>query len=216
MTVSCLLAVLPLDAPLQDLPNHVEFWQIAAGVATVATALFILLPKVRKFIILPIAGYLTLIIKAPAALQDIQAQLRPNGGFSLADRVNQLKDQMVKVEALLHAKTLLENEARFWTNGKGENVGVNNAYFRLFDCAYPDVDGFNFKHLIAESEASDYLQSWLSSVELGCDFLREVRLKNVKGADLGKFLVHAVPLKDQDDKIMGFEGVIRKIDDPDA
>jgi len=191
---------------------HSEFWQIAAGIATVMTAAAILFPKIRNFIIQPIIGYFAMVANAPAALQDIQKQLRPNGGSSLADAVNQLKFQMAKVESLLQAKTLLENEARFWTNEKGENIGVNNAYYRLFDCAYPDVDGFNFKRLIRDDEATCYLQDWLNCVELGTHFMKIANFVNVKGVPLGEFEVHAVPLKDHNGKITGFEGVVRKKD----
>lgn len=192
-----------------DVFKSEEIWQIGAAIITIIGGLFILVPKAHRIIVLPIYRWWKNLLLAPLILADIRNQVYNNGGGSLKDSVDHIKQRLYILEHQFKAKSLLEPDAKYWADKTGRTIAINTAFARLFKCQVSDVKDFNFMKLIPVNDAESVFKSWLRSVELGADFQQAMELNDVDGNSIGIVDVHAIAIKDVDGNVLEYEGLVK-------
>ena len=103
---------------------------------------------------------------------EVLKELKPNGGESLKDKVNQLaKDAKNFESSLQHIKRLSITQLDlipfpiFKCNEKGENIFVNEAYKEFFEIDFNESKNNKWVGLIHEQDVERYTKLWKKTLE---------------------------------------------------
>jgi PAS domain S-box-containing protein len=159
---------------------------------------FLALKPVRAFI----AKIWKLTIGRNAAkLDNILAELRPNGGDSLRDSVNRIEHQQKGFEAFLSAQLNIQDVAIVRTDAAGKLTNVNRQYQRMMGYSLAEVMGEGWINCIHPEDRERVVDNWKDAVTAGREVSEDIKYLRADGTS---FVAHANVYREVDD-----EGVIR-------
>lgn len=209
-----------------------DFWpQILTGVSVGLIALFnkkiiewltllvrIIITNFKKKFVLkltcPVPGI-------QSALLAIQAELHPNGGSSMRDAVNRIdkrtKDIELNVRRLNVSHEVLTEvvDAPFFrSDAKGNTTYCSNSLCRLAGMSSSkEYMGMNWLTYVHQDDLEHVRDSWNSAINEKRTYLGNFRIVNPYTGKIYKIIEKATPVFDDNDIILGWEGVITRYEE---
>jgi hypothetical protein len=115
------------------------------------------------------------------SLDTIKKELTTNGGNSLKDSINDLKNTVNKmdkrqivIEQRTKASLHYHSAALFETDSQGRLVWTNNNFFELTQDVISDVDGYNWLNYIEEKDREKLFNELKSCLEMNRELVKTV------------------------------------------
>lgn len=141
------------------------------------------------------------------ALKNIQYQLNPNGGSSLADKVARIEKHMIIREHAENALLLDSPKGIFRCDTEGSNEWVNRTYARWLGCGTNELLGLKWKRFIDTEELERYNKIWQAAFHDASEFDAVVAFRDTQGHKVNlKVSTTAIP--DESGRIIGYIGQI--------
>ena len=142
-----------------------------------------------------------------AALARIEAELRPNGGESLRDAINDIANKQHEQDAFGRALLHTSNLATLRTDAHGKLTHINRAYQYLTGWSLDEVKGDGWVNAISPEDRDRIKHRWQEAVASKREFHDDIIFVRPDGA---KFEAHANVYREMDSqgKVRGWLGVI--------
>lgn len=115
--------------------------------------------------IIPLYQYMRKLTKIFDQIDFIAEQLKPNGGGSLRDAIDQIHAEM-DTSIQRQRLTMMDNSTpMFETNKDGVCIFANNAYLELVDRRFEEIQGNGWMTALHPEDREWVTQEWLSAVE---------------------------------------------------
>lgn len=113
-------------------------------------------------------------------ISTISKELKPNGGKSIKDQINDL--QLSTKTILYRQRWILDNreEPIFETDEKGNFTWANDALMRLTDRSFRDLENNNWINALCEKTRDEVNDSWQIAIENKRNFEHEVVIVDSK------------------------------------
>jgi PAS domain S-box-containing protein len=190
------------------------FAQIAA-LLTILVALSTLFPRVRrgfKYAWIRSFGRTSHLLENHIAVEDltlarIEAELHPNGGSSLRDKLNSIADKQFDFEAHLNASLNVHEVALFRTNASGGVIASNRAHQILTGFNLTQLAGDGWINVICPEDRHNVFEKWKEAVNAGIEFSENICYQKPDGK---KYAVHVTVYRERCSagKIRGYVGVV--------
>ena len=107
-------------------------------------------------------------------ISTISKELKPNGGKSIKDQINDL--QLSTKTILYRQRWILDNreEPIFETDEKGNFTWANDALMRLTDRSFRDLENNNWINALCEKTRDEVNDSWQIAIENKRNFEHEI------------------------------------------
>lgn len=138
----------------------------------------------------------------------LEGQFRVNGGGSIKDDLNLIKERLGSLENLVSAQMEDDPAAVFVSNSSGENSYINRTYCRLLGVSKNELEGQGWKSFLSPTIGERYDALWkdafLHNREISTDIF-------MQKADGNSICCHVIvsPLNRPTDKNRRFLGKIR-------
>lgn len=103
-------------------------------------------------------------------LHEVKAEVKPNGGGSMADAVNRIEEQIHILNYWMTAFQNLYEKPIFKADNLGHNVWANNSYLKLVGASLPEVEGHGWLSYVEDNERPKVSLEWESAVKEGRSF----------------------------------------------
>ena len=133
-------------------------------------------------------------------VSNISKELKPNGGSSLKDQVTDLHKSTIII--LNRQRWILENreEPIFETDENGNFKWVNEAFIRLTDRLFKDLENNNWINALCEKTRTEVNDSWQISIENKRNFEHEIIIIDSKDR---AFSAKCIAVRQEDGKYVG-------------
>jgi len=138
----------------------------------------------------------------------ISNELKPNGGKSLKDQISDLQSSTKII--LYRQRWILESreEPTFETDGKGNFTWANDAFIRLTDRLFKDLENNNWINALCEKTRDQVNERWQSAIENKRNFEHEIIIIDGKNR---AFSVKCCAVRQNDGVYMGKLTNVREI-----
>lgn len=99
------------------------------------------------------------------SIANIQSELKPNGGASLRDAINQIRDMANIADVRSHLTREACPYAMYECSPDGKCVWVNEALCNLFGMEEERMMGYGWLEAIEDSERIDSMKAWQQAIE---------------------------------------------------
>lgn len=144
-------------------------------------------------------------------LDEIGAQLRPNGGSSLADRVNEIKIMISQEHDATRSIISLTGSAFWESNAKGECIFASRPLADMMGVSQQDVLGNGWLSAVHSEDVSRLTEEWELAIEQKRRFSSIYRFV-LKNSDVNKVRGTAVPMTDPSGVVFRWIGVFELIE----
>lgn len=179
-----------------------------AAIFTIIAAVFGLIRPLRKF-----TGRLWAksFGRRGAQLDRIESELRPNGGDSLRDIVDNISRKQSDFDAFLTASLNIHEDAVFRTDAEGRVIFTNRAHQRLTGFSPNESLGDGWINYLAPHERERMIKIWKATVTSGRELNEDIDFMR---PDHTEYRVRAHVYREIDSKgrIRGYLGVIYPLD----
>lgn len=152
-------------------------------------------------------------------LQFIANQLRPNGGSTIFDKVNEVAAKQATgfekiTERLDHVSAIQEaaldaSESAVWqADENGFHTSINHRFEEILKCTIEDIRGTNWKNIVHIDDLPRVASTWESAVREGRTYKTTHRIYT-GDKQLVTIFSQANPMRDSLKKITGWFGTIR-------
>lgn len=133
-------------------------------------------------------------------VSNISKELKPNGGESIKDQINQLQASTKTI--LYRQRWILDNreEPIFETDIKGNFTWANDSLIRLTDRLFKDLENNNWINALCEKTRDEVNDSWQMAIENKRNFEHEVIIVDSKNR---AFAAKCVAVRQEDGKYVG-------------
>jgi hypothetical protein len=133
-------------------------------------------------------------------ISHISKELKPNGGKSLKDQMNDL--QLSTKTILYRQRWILDNreEPIFETDEKGNFTWANSALIRLTDRLFKDLENNNWINALCENTRIEINDSWQTAIENKRNFEHEIIIVDSKNRS---FSAKCIAVRQEDGKYVG-------------
>jgi PAS domain S-box-containing protein len=140
-------------------------------------------------------------------LTRIEAELHPNGGASLRDKLNAIADKQLDFEAHLNASLNVHSVALFRTDASGGVIASNRAHQILTGFNLAQLMGDGWINVICPEDRQGVFKKWKEAVESGIEFSEDICYQRPNGS---KYAVHVTVYREKctEGKIRGYVGVV--------
>lgn len=140
----------------------------------------------------------------------ISKELKPNGGKSMKDQMNDLQSSTKTI--LYRQRWILDNreEPIFETDEKGDFTWANSALIRLTDRLFKDLENNNWINALCEKTRTEVNDSWQIAIENKRNFEHEIIIVDSKNRSFG---AKCVAVRQEDGKYVGKLINIRELED---
>jgi PAS domain S-box-containing protein len=140
-------------------------------------------------------------------LERIEAELRPNGGTSLRDVINDIQERVHESDAFQRASLNIHDVAIVRFNSKGQVVHANRQLAHLVNMSIDELKGDGWINFIYAPERDLIMRKWRGAVESGREFSENATILCADGTET---VAHMNIFRETDyfGKIRGFLGVI--------
>jgi PAS domain S-box-containing protein len=190
-----------------------------AAIGTLMVALMTLFPRMRKVIAscwnktIGLNGYLLRrhIVAEEATLNRIEAELHPNGGASLRDRIEAIMDKQFQFEAHMNAALNVHQVALFRTDKDGGVVASNRAHQILTGFNLTQLAGDGWVNVICPKDRSRVLEKWKEAVAAQIEFSEDICYQRPSGKT---YEVHVTVYREKCTRgeVRGYVGVVVPIE----
>lgn len=150
------------------------------------------------------------------ALDEIRAELKPNGGSSLRDAVNKIDKRTRNMEIAIttlqashEALTEVVDVPFFRADSQGSTIYCSSALCRLAGMTSPrEYMGINWLTFVHPDDLEHVKSNWLSAVNDGRIYIGSFRIVNPYNGKSYEITEKATPVRDDQNHILGWEGVI--------
>lgn len=119
------------------------------------------------------------------AVAKIKAELTPNGGSSVSDKVADIQTQILVVEARSRVTWSVSGEASYECDANGLNVWASPALCELFGMTPDEMSGSGWTRAIATAEERETAwQTWRHAVERNIPYEDVYRVKNQRTGEV--------------------------------
>jgi PAS domain-containing protein len=149
-------------------------------------------------------------------VQDIRvslAQLRPNGGTSLHDKVTSIDNRLCKLESINLADFQDDHEMRFYSDKDGLCEIANTAYLTTMKRQLYEVTGHSWPQCIYEDDREMVIRKWDAAVKDKRSFHLEYRMVD-RDQNIIHVMCDASMMVDLAGVVQGWKGVITKKETP--
>ena len=143
-------------------------------------------------------------------ISHISKELKPNGGKSLKDQMNDL--QLSTKTILYRQRWILDNreEPIFETDENGNFTWANSAMIRLTDRLFKDLENNNWINALCENTRTEINESWQIAIENKRNFEHEIIIVDSKNRSFG---AKCVAVRQEDGKYVGKLINIKELED---
>lgn len=142
----------------------------------------------------------------------ITSELSPNGGKSIKDTINRIKEDTEHINDRLYSIELLnkfhldldDDIAIFRTDKEGNLVWANKGFLDLVDKSLHEVLHYDWYNIIDQHERLQFMQSWADSMHNLQKFQYDCNIHSANGKILARFKAEGI-------KNIGYVGVITKL-----
>ena len=140
----------------------------------------------------------------------ISKELKPNGGKSIKDQINDL--QLSTKTILYRQRWILDNreEPIFETDENGNFTWANSAMIRLTDRLFKDLENNNWINALCENTRTEINESWQIAIENKRNFEHEIIIVDSKNRSFG---AKCVAVRQEDGKYVGKLINIKELED---
>jgi len=133
-------------------------------------------------------------------VSSISKELKPNGGKSMKDQMNDL--QLSTKTILYRQRWILDNreEPIFETDEKGNFTWANSALIRLTDRLFQDLENNNWINALCEKTRTEVNDSWQIAIENKRNFEHEIIIIDSKDR---AFSAKCIAVRQEDGKYVG-------------
>jgi PAS domain S-box-containing protein len=141
-------------------------------------------------------------------IEQIVAQLSPNGGASLRDAIDRIERRMILVEEKQNVYLMDVRHGIFETNHSGKITGVNRTFCRMLNCTENELTGYGWLNFVENQK--DIFERFNHCVSNEIEFKMTFDMKKTTG-ELVHVTCSANPLRSSIDKsLIGYLGVIEE------
>lgn len=141
-------------------------------------------------------------------LDPILKELRPNGGSSLADQVNNVLRKLEHHSGRVKAFNRDTSEGMFESDATGACVWVNRTYCRITERTESEVLGWGWLNIVHPDEVEEIRKHWELCVEEAREYTRIQRYVTPAGEEI-LCNVRAQPIKNDKGELLSFMGFVR-------
>lgn len=133
-------------------------------------------------------------------VSNISKELKPNGGKSMKDQMNDL--QLSTKTILYRQRWILDNreEPIFETDEKGNFTWANSALIRLTDRLFQDLKNNNWINALCEKTRTEVNESWQTAIKNKRNFEHEIIIIDSKDR---AFSAKCIAVRQEDGKYVG-------------
>lgn len=147
-----------------------------------------------------------------AQLDRIEKELRPNGGDSLRDAIDEIYNKQTEFEARATAALNIHPEAVFRTDTEGRVIFTNRAHQRLTGFSQGEAYGHGWVNYLAPYERRRMQDLWQETVKNGRELNEDIMFIR---PDHSEYMIRAHVFREVDGagKIRGYLGVIQPLEE---
>lgn len=150
---------------------------------------------------------------------EIYKQLKPNGGSSLRDSVDNIESRIYRLEEQLSLSNQVSQLilldaglAVFHTDEQGQFTNVNRTFQVLAGRAEEELKGMGWIQCVKEEEQEQVIEQWMQSIRFEHEFHKVFIIESTTG-DEYPVSCKAFPLRQQNGELKGWMGFVRRLDD---
>jgi len=170
-----------------------------------------------KWVIIPIKKFIRKIfLEDREKLDFIYKELKPNGGGSIKDHINLIRDSVLRTEIWQKTRLSHENLPYFDTNAHGKIIWVNKAFMRILNASESDILGYGIRNFIDNRDKNRVIKEWDESLDKSMDLRTSFRIKDSNGK-IRCMECNALAVRGgKDGEIIGYTGVLVEKDITDC
>ncbi len=159
----------------------------------------------------PLKAILSRLDTQDAALADIRAEMKPNGGGSLKDLVRSAHDRIVIQELRLRSVMATSPVALYECDAAGNCTWVNDRLCDLFGLDHEKMLGNGWLSAIAQDERVAERSFWTECVERDIPYSREYTIVDQRTGERRRCKTTAVAHRDARGEVMMFQGFVESM-----
>jgi PAS domain S-box-containing protein len=121
-------------------------------------------------------------LKVYHLLEDIQKELKNNGGESIKDILIRVEEKQISLDAFLHAQLNIHNVAIVRTDLDGLLTTVNRQYTRLTGYTPAEVKGTGWTNAIHPEDRERIKKVWTETVQSNRELSEDIRFMRPDGS----------------------------------
>lgn len=192
-------------------PESITAWTAAASAVGGATygAYRVIIPKIQKHLS-KVNELLDLIPCVKRLDEVVMKELRPNGGTSLKDAINEIRRSLAILDGRLHILAEQHGLISWESDAAGRCIWVSTAMLRMLGRQPDEILGSNWRSIIHCDDRERVYREWDSAVRDGRTFILRYRWVRSDGTDI-PIAAEAHILKDKSGEIVGYASIVREI-----
>ena len=197
----------------------VDFVAVSTTITIIAGAILAILGVwqgiVNPYVWKPLVKLLTDVKHSFETLERIREQFARNGGSSLRDAIDRIEARQVISEQRSKVFIMDSSSAIFETDAEGDYTDVNRTYSRWLGRSPYEVLGKGWVNAISPGWRNVVYTEWMNAIKQEREFAFDYRAMD---SEENSFAVHcnAFPLYNNQKKVVGWYGIVTKIDDKDV
>lgn len=184
--------------------------QISVDAAAVTIGLFGCIAFVYRKAVIPMYNWTSSIIKSLEKIDVIYEQMFTNGGSTMRDAVNRIEYRINLLEKKQGIYILDTPHGVYESNENGEVTSVNRTMCRLTGKTENEILGNGWLTSVAEHDRERVDSAWSYAIDNKIEFKTIYDMISSDG-EMFKVRTHANPIKSADGKVLGYIGIIDKI-----
>lgn len=164
---------------------------VTASLATFLTACGVIWLKGLR----PIIRHGQKVGKMFGDVEEILAEVNPNGGSSLRDSVNRIEDTLLTVSGTQSAINQDAPQGIFRCTVMGENLEVNRTYCRMLGATKEQLMGYGWRSYVSPKQRKGYDDEWQQAFLEGRDIDINLMFVNPTTKNRVDVLIKSYPIK---------------------
>lgn len=150
------------------------------------------------------------LVSLDTTVKEIAAQLRPNGGGSIADSLARLEASIAEMRQTRWAIEDINGHAFLQTDARGEITLASSGLSDLLGVDQKDIMGNGWVTAIHQMDRKRIFSEWSSAITQQRRFDEAFRVTRQDTRVVINVRVKAVPLRDAGGKLLGYVGVMNE------
>ncbi len=141
-------------------------------------------------------------------VMELEKQTRTNGGTSLKDDLNLIKERLISIENLVSVQMEEDEHGVFICDSLGNNSYLNRTYCHLLGVTKEELTGQSWRSFVPHNVAESYEALWKEAFSSNREISTDLPLQRADGKILCSH-ISAFPLSRSTDKSRRFLGKIK-------
>lgn len=184
--------------------------QISIDAAAVTLGVFGSIAFVYKKAVVPMFKWTSSMVRSLEKIDNIHEQMFTNGGSTLRDAVNRIEYRINLLEKKQGIYILDTPHGVYESNEDGEVTSVNRTMCRLTGKTENEILGNGWLTSVAEHDRERVDDAWNYAIGNKIEFKTTYDMISSDG-EMFKVRTHANPIKSSDGKVIGYIGIIDKV-----